>query len=408
MYVELSLVTLGVLLLLSIWRSHRSLLRAVSPRRRPPQLDRYPSVTVIRPIKGLDAGAAQNMRYALDTGYPGHVETLFVFDDADEPAVPLAEQAIRERREAGEAVDARIVFCGQPPAGRTGKLNAMIVGLRQAAGELVAFADSDIRPGREALSTLVDTLLTEPRAGAAFAPVVASQPTRTIGDAGYTLLLNGLYGAAAASATRKEGGELPFIMGQFMVFKREAIAAIGGLEAADGQLVDDMYLGFCLNEKGYRNVVAAHQVPIIQEGLSLREFAGVYRRWITFSRTGLPGWSFKSINIMHGVVFWLGLVAALVALSQGAWLAAAATGLVPLLLGESINQLHHALGGARLPVAQRWISSALLLVAPAIYLSVFSRRKVNWRGRSYELNASSRLAEPRPSSSLPRTGDQTA
>jgi len=394
MYGEVSLTALGLLLVLLTWRTHRWLRRAVEPRRPAGRLQRYPSVTVVRPIKGLDAGAAENIRCALATGYPGRVETLFVFDDADEPAIPLVREAIRDRRAADQSVDARVVFCGQPPAGRTGKLNAMIVGLRQAKGTLVAFADSDIRPDRRVLTELVETLMRQEGAGAAFAPVVATQEPRSAGDAGYALLLNGLYGAAAAAATRREGGALPFIMGQYMVFKREAIEAIGGLEAADGQLVDDMFLGACLNANGYRNVVAATQVPIIQEGLSPKEFASVYRRWITFSRTGLPGWSFKSISVLHGVIFWLGLVGALVALVQGMWLAAAINGLAPLVLGESINRLHEALGGAPLGWRWRWVVPALLLAAPLVYLSIFSRRKVVWRGRSYELNAESRLRSP--------------
>ena len=394
MYIEMSLAALGALLLLVLWRAHVGLRRALEPRTGPGKLVRYPSVTVIRPIKGLDAGAEENIRNSLDTGYPGRVETLFVLDDEDEPAVPLVRQAIREREEAGQPVDARLVFCGQPPANQTGKLNAMIVGLRQATGALVAFADSDIRPDRRTLAVLVETLLTEKDAGAAFAPVVATQPTATIGDAGYAMLLNGLYGAAVAAATRSEGGELPFIMGQFMVFKREAIEAIGGLEAAEGQLVDDMYLGLCLNRAGYRNVVAASQVPIVQEGLTLHEFASVYRRGIIFSRTGLPGWSFKRTSIMHGVLFWIGTLAAVAALSQGMWVAAALNVLVPVALGRSLNRLHEALGGPRLPLRHRWVSSMLLLVAPAIYLSIFSRKKVVWRGRSYELNAESRLAAP--------------
>ena len=388
----LMLAAVGAVLLLAVWLFYRALRRTTAPRRGAGKLVRYPSVTVIRPIKGLDAGAEQNIRAAFDHGYPGQVEILFVLDDEGDPAVPVVRRVMRELREAGRPFDSRVVFCGQPPPGRTGKLNAMIVGLSLARGRLVAFADSDIRPDRRALSVLVETLLGRRDAGAAFAPVVAPLPTRTVGDAGYSLLLNGLYGAAAAAATRRKGGELPFIMGQFMVFRREAIEAIGGLEAADRQLVDDMYLGACLNANGWRNVVAAHQVPIIQQGLALRDFIGVYRRWITFSRTGLPGVAFKVTAALHGVLFWLGVAAALASAATGHWLAAALNAAVPLALAETINRLHESLGGAALPWRHRWVAAGLLLAAPAIYLSIFLRRKVDWRGRSYDLDASSRLS----------------
>ena len=47
-------------------------------------------------------------------------------------------------------------------------------------------------------------------------------------------------------------GELPFIMGQLMVFRRPALRAIGGVACAEGQLVDDMYIGKRVHEAGFR------------------------------------------------------------------------------------------------------------------------------------------------------------
>jgi ceramide glucosyltransferase len=399
MVIEVILLAFGLVLLAEVWRSHREQRRAIDARREVAPRKTYPSVTVIRPIKGLDAGAEQNLRAALETGYPGKVQTIFVFDDASEPAVPLAEKAIADHAAAGCHGSARVLFCGTPPRGRTGKLNAMIAGLRQASGELIVFADSDIRPGRNALRRLVETLLASPDTGSAFAPVVVTQPPRTVGDAGYTLLLNGLYGPAAAAAAARRGGELPFIMGQFMVFRREAIKAIGGLETAEGQLVDDMYLGKRVSEVGLRNRVSPHPVPIIQEGLPIGEFVRTFVRWITFSRSGLPGREFKLASWLRGSVFWIGLLAAAVAAWQGLWLAAALNALVPLATAESINILHETLGGAPLTLRHRWVSFAVLLTSPAIYLSVLTRRRVSWRGRSYDLNAEGRLAE-RPTGNL--------
>lgn len=392
MYFEMFLTLVGAGLLLQVLLTHQHLLRALRPGRRTQQLESYPSVTVIRPIKGLDAGAEQNIRAALRTGYPGEVETLFVFDDNSEPALPVVEQVLEQAREAGWLVDARVVFSGHPPSGRTGKLNAMIVGLKEAKGELVAFADSDIRPDLLALTTMVETLMQSPNAGSAFSPVVVSQPPRTVGDAGYALLLNGLYGAAAAASTQKHGGGLPFIMGQFMVFKRKALEAIGGLECADGQLVDDMYLGSQVTTIGLRNMVSPRQVPIIQEGLSFSEFLATYRRWITFSRTGLPGLSFKLTPMLHGIVFWVGLLASVAAAFTGSWLGAIAMGLAPVAVASSINSLHEAIGGARLSFKHRLVPLLLILVSPMVYLSILTHKQVNWRGRTYSLDVSSKLA----------------
>lgn len=382
---------IGLALLVGVVLDHQRLLRALRRRPAPQQRPSYPSVTVVRPIRGLDVGADENVRAALDHGYPGDVETIFVFDDEGEPAVPLVRAAIARHATAGGAGSARIAFCGPPPPGRTGKLNAMICGLRQAQGDLVAFADSDIRSDRDTLRVLVETLLSAPDAGAAFAPVVVTEPPRTVGDTGYALLLNGLYSPPVEAALHRTGGALPFVMGQLMVLRRAAIAAIGGLEAAQGQLVDDMYLGARLHAAGWRNIASPNPVRIIQSGLPLRDFLRLYVRWITFSRTGLAGRSVRVEGIVRALVFFLGLCGAAAAAVFGAWPAAA------LLLGasagvcSSVNRLHERLSGARLPRRLRWVAFALLLGSPAVYAATVTQRTVAWRGRTYALDHAARL-----------------
>ena len=360
MFIQILLMTVALGFLAWLMRSQAVLARVGRASATSKPLSRYPSVTVVRPIKGLDAGISENINAALDHGYPGEVETLFVFDDDHEPALPLVRRAIETRRWIGKERDARILFSGAPPPGRTGKLNAMITGFQESRGELVAFADSDIRPDRDALRMLVETLCATPRAGAASAPVVVTENPVTLGDTGYALLLNGLYAPAAAKTVRERNGTLSFIMGQFMVLTREAIAAIGGLESATGQLVDDMYLGARIKAAGFRNVVSPQRVPIIQRGMSLKEFWRTYVRWIAFSRSGLPGREFKVLSYLRPAMFWSGLIAAGVAASQGFWLIALLNALVPVEVTASTIYLHRVVGGGRLT----WGSTGGLLLAP--------------------------------------------
>jgi ceramide glucosyltransferase len=392
MFDEMAFNVVGGALLLGIWRTHAHLVRAILPKKAAqPRSVRRPSVTIIRPIRGLDAGAEANIAAAFDNDYEGDVELLFTFDDASEPAIPLVQAEIARRRSEGNRASARILYAGAPPPGRTGKLNAMIVAEREARGELLAVCDSDTRPGPGALASLVDALLGTPRAGSAFAPVVVPGPAKTAGDVGYALMLNALYGPEAASAAAADG-ELPFIMGQFMVFRRDALAAIGGLSAVSGQLVDDMYIGVLLAKAGYRNVVAPYRLPIIQYSMGLGEFARTYRRWIIFSRSGLPSWEFKWPAWLRGIEFWVALLmvvgAVLTRHPLGAVLPAIAVGLACY----SIAELQRLFGGSPIEKRHLWVPFAVLACAPPVYLSIFLRPAVNWRGRAYTLDSNARLA----------------
>ena len=389
-----ALLTLAAfVILIEAWQFHRLMRRAMRPAPRFRPLHHYPSLTVVRPIKGLDADAHLNVRAALDNGYPGDVETIFVFDHEREPAFPLVLDAIREHNADHHHGLARVIFCGEPPAGHTGKLNAMIVGMAHATGELVAFADSDIRPARGTLDCMVDALRSSESAGAVFAPVVVASPLRTVGDAGYALTLNGIYGGAVAAAALLEHDELPFIMGQLMIFEREALSAIGGLSSVQGQFVDDMYIGARLSACGYRNVVAPCSVPIIQQGLPFVEFLRVYRRWIAFSLSGID-WSFTLASFRHAIFFWMAAGLTVLALLSGDGFALALSLAVILGSSWSVYRAHVQLGGAPLGARYAWMPLALLLLTPLLYPTIFVRRFVNWRGRTYPLDAGGRLAPP--------------
>ncbi len=382
----------GLILVATAIAWHLRFRRAIArPEDRYPKPARYPSVTVIRPVRGRDVGAEDNFAAALASDYPGEVETLFVFDDPSDPGVAPARAAIARHERAARPGRAAILFCGPPPAGRTGKLHAMAFASEQAQGELVAFGDSDTRPPPEILRVLVEALLAEPDAGAAFAPVVAPGPAHTVGDAGYQLLINALYGPAVALVAERNGRALPFIMGQIMVFQRAALRAVGGVACAEGQLVDDMYIGAQLARAGFRNIMVRHPLPIITGGMGIADFLETVRRWMLQSRSGLPA-SFARPIWVSGAVFWLGLVLAASALAgRHAWAALAPAAAVAVVCW-SLDALQHQFGGARFGARLGWCSFFLFLVVPPIYFATRFHDEMQWRGRAYPVDHERRLA----------------
>jgi len=379
----------GVLLLLALAKSHSALMRALS--RSLPALAKpstYPSVTVIRPIRGLDVGAKENLQALLEIAYPGEWELFCVLDSESDPAYPLVRSLI-DGRGNHRASRVEVLIAGTPPPGRTGKLNAMLLGTQHARGEILAFNDSDTRPGPDLLRGLVDALLSNPRAGSAFAPIVATADAPGAGDVGYALLVNAWYSPAVALVAGAEG-ELPFIMGQFMVFRREALEAIGGIGCAEGQLVDDMYIGKRVAQAGWLNVMIKERLPVFIGGMGMLQFLITFRRWILFSHGGLPR-DFTRFNWARGLLgwgAWLGLTAALL---MGDAAAAILPALAIAAFAASQLRLQKHFGGPSVPLRYLWIAPLMPIIGAGVALSTRISRRVNWRGRSYILERGARL-----------------
>jgi ceramide glucosyltransferase len=164
-----------------LWRAVDGLRRRGARRLAP-----LPSLIVVRPIRGLDPGLAANVRAALAQRYPGALETIFVLDDTSDPAYPVVRRLVD-----ASSARARVVIAGPIPPGRTGKLHAMIEGLRAARldARLVGFADSDTRPAPTLLAELARAVVAQPDVGAAFAPAVTVSRPLIVGDVGHVLRL---------------------------------------------------------------------------------------------------------------------------------------------------------------------------------------------------------------------------
>lgn len=383
-------------LLVQLGSAHRRTVRALRRRdgQRPGTLASYPPVTVIRPVKGVDVEQEANFRAALDTGYPGVVETIFILEDEEDPAYPLVVQAIDAHVAAGAEGSARIVLAGKPPAGRTGKINNMIVGEAQARGDIIVFGDSDTRPDTAVLTNLVEHLVTDDSAGAAFAPVVNPCRPRSAGDVGYAIILNA-YLVGGMETALGHGRTLPFLMGQTMAFKRSALQAIGGVKCAEGQLVDDMFLGARIVEAGYSNVMGTHPLQVINHGLGFKGFLKLWRRWLFCGRGGIPA-SFALPFVARAVSFFVALGLAIAMLVSGhLWLAGLAAA-VWILEGVHYIRLHRLVGGASLPLRYAWMTWMPYPATIPLGLSMLLRPELDWRGHTYRLDGSARLKSTRP------------
>lgn len=348
-----------------------------------------PALSIVRPTKGADVEQLENFRAALELDYPGPVETLFVFEDADDPAHAFAVRAIAEHEARGGHGEARIVLAGPPPPGRTGKISNMIAGTAAATGEVIAYGDSDTRPTPTLFAELVAELQADARAGAIFALPVASAGARAPGDVGYAVILNAYLGAQMIAAAG-EARTLPFLMGQTMLFRREALDAIGGIECAEGQLVDDMFLGAQVHAAGYRNLLGRAKVDVINHGMPFADFYRLWRRWLFFGRGGIP-FAFMVPLAWRGLSVFVALGLLITCLAQGA--AGLALAPLALLLAEGWHylRLNRLVGGAAVPLRLAWMVWLPQPLAALIAVTMVLRPEVEWRGHTYRLDLGARL-----------------
>jgi len=113
-----------------------------------------PPALVLVPCRGIDADLASNLDAILSQEYPRH-RVVFCVDRLDDPAVPVIE-----RVRARHPVPSEIATALDSPA-TGGKALALLGGLasRTPEDEVVVFLDSDIRPHRRFLRTLVQPLV---------------------------------------------------------------------------------------------------------------------------------------------------------------------------------------------------------------------------------------------------------
>ena len=119
-----------------------------------------PFVTVILPVRGMDDGLHENIMAIFSQDYPAY-EVIFVSDGEKDPAWTVIEKARLDFKSASGPT-MRTVIAG-PAVDRGQKVHNLSVAVRHAdaASEMLVFVDSDARPAKNWLSSLVAPLADE-------------------------------------------------------------------------------------------------------------------------------------------------------------------------------------------------------------------------------------------------------
>lgn len=273
MTVLLTALALGFLVL------HLGSVVAVLRRLRRPMQPRpmvAPSVTLLRPVRGLDRFDAETLGSSFTLDYPDY-EVIFCAADADDPVVPV----IRSLMARYPKVRARLLI-GEDRITANPKLNNMQKGWVAAKGDWVAMADANLLLPVDYLWQLVSArrdgvvLVTSPPLG-----------VRDIGAWGALerAFLNGNQARLQLFADEYGQG---FAQGKTLFWRREFLNGQGGLPALGAFLAEDVAATKIVRAAGKKVVLTPH--PFVQP-IGQRSLRAVWQRqlrWSKVRRDGFP------------------------------------------------------------------------------------------------------------------------
>ncbi len=211
--------------------------------------DRYPPVSLLKPLCGLDPGLEPNLESFFQQDYPAF-EILMAVRDAGDPAAEVA----RRMMVCYPGVSAQLLVAGKSPYPNA-KVHSLEKMGQAARNELLVITDSDVSVGRGYLKALAKAF--EVQEVGAVTNLYRGVPGMEFWSKLEALGMSTEFMAGVIVAERVEG--MRFMLGPSMAIRSRCLEAIGGFRTLADYLADDFVLGEMVSVSGFR-VVLSHYV----------------------------------------------------------------------------------------------------------------------------------------------------
>lgn len=346
---------------IAFWRFRKSFARSAL-------LAELPPVTIIRPVRGIEAFSRETAISGFELDYPRY-STIFCVADADDPIIPLIEEL------AGVyGTDKVRLIVGDVAVSANPKLNNCVRGWEAAETDWVILADSNVLMPKDYIQRMLEVW--RPDTGLVCSTPAGSRP-QSFGAEVECAFLNPF------QARWQYVGEalgLGFAQGKSMLWNKPFLDANGGIAALGAEIAEDAAATKLVRRAG-RHVHLVGQP--FEQPLGPRRLADAVQRQFRWARlrrvTFLP---FFALEILaapilpavlaglgapsFGLPFWLGPVLAL-----AIWYAGDIA--VSLGVGWFVN----------------WRTPLALLVRdiafPGVWAYAFVGGEVSWRGNAMKI-----------------------
>jgi ceramide glucosyltransferase len=242
--------------------------------------DAETGVTILKPVKGMDAGSYDNFASFCRQKYSGPLQMLFAASSADDPVIPVIRRLITDFPE----LDISLVI-NPDIHGPNYKVSNLINAFPRARHDIIIVCDSDIRVPPGYLHS-VTSHFADPQTGL----VTSLYRTSNVHNIAASLEATGFTAETIPNvlvALQLEG--LSFALGASMAVRRDALASIGGFQALAEYLADDYQLGNKVHHAGWGIALDGCFVESMMKAESLMTVLSRQLRWARTMRVSRPG-----------------------------------------------------------------------------------------------------------------------
>ena len=357
-----------------------------------------PGISILKSLKGVDAGMLDAFRSHCRQSYAGEFELLFGVASLDDPAAAEVEKLQREFPQ----LRIRLFECPLR-LGTNGKVSTLVQLSEHARYEILLINDSDIAVSQRYLERVAAAFETSSRAGNKQEPVglvtalYRGRAHRSVFRGGMADQFESLgistdFMAGVLLSRLIEGG-LHYGLGSTLAVRREALAAIGGLEQLVDQLADDYELGARVARAGYRVELCAEAVETSVPAYGWRGFFDHQLRWLRTVRDARPA-GYAGLLFTHGLGWAVLNVVASGLSPVSLWLLALSFFLrlaVAMTVGAEVLSDRQVL-------PHLWLLPLRDLAAMGLWVGGFAGHTIVWRGERFVLRQGKLEKESQPSS----------
>ncbi|HWR51311.1 MAG TPA: bacteriohopanetetrol glucosamine biosynthesis glycosyltransferase HpnI [Bryobacteraceae bacterium] len=342
-------------------------------KRRAPALASSPSISILKPLRGLDEGLLENLRSYATQAYAGEYEVLFGVDEPADPARAVADQVCREFPDR-----ARVLVTGQGSYTNPKEYSLEQLGLA-AQHDLWVLSDSDIRVTPDFLETIAAEFQDE-RLGLETCPY-RGVPGASFWSTLEAIMMNTEFMPGVMVARIVEG--MNFAVGPTIIVRRKVMEQIGGFGRVADYYIDDFLLGRYAHENGWKvelsRYVIEHRIGAQRLWPNLRHRI----MWLRGTRRSRPSGYFGQV-----FTYPIPLALLLWAAAPGWWAAVIAAVVLRYTAAFAVTS-----GVLNDPLTRRlWYLLPLQDVLSFVFywIAMFGKR-IRWRGRSMVLLPDGRL-----------------